>query len=121
MKRPIERNDRRSARGEAGELQRALDRLRARVGEKHALRTRAWRESSQPLAQRGHRLVIEIGAADMEKARRGVHNCRDNGGMRVTGGRDGDSGHEVEVAIAVDILDHRAGAPGDDERILLDV
>jgi hypothetical protein len=33
----------------------------------------------------------------------------------------GDAGHEIEVAIAVDVLDHRTFAARDDERVLLDV
>ena len=41
--------------------------------------------------------------------------------MAVSGGRNRDARHEVEVAVAVHVLDHHAFAAGDDERVLLEV
>ena len=76
---------------------------------------------AEPLAERGHPLVVEIGAADVEEASRGVLNRLDHRGVAVSGGADRDARHEVEEAVAVHVLDHGPSAPRDDERILLDV
>ena len=44
--------------------------------------------------------------------------ARDDVGMRNAGGIDGDAGGAVEEPVAVDVLDHRPLAAGDDERIV---
>ena len=55
----------------------------------------------------------------MKEARCGVLHGLHDFGMPVARGRDGDSRHEIEEAVAVHILDHRALAARDREWILL--
>jgi hypothetical protein len=121
VERAVEGDERCAARRIARELDRAFDRLGAGVGEEDALLARAGGDAGEPLAERGHRLVIEIGAADVQEFRRGVVDRRDDVWMRVPRRGHGDPGHEVEVAIPVHVLDDRPLTAGNDEWVLLDV
>ena len=104
-----------------GQLDRALDRFRARVRQEHALLTWPGRELGEPLAQRREALVVEVRATDMKEARRGVLDRLHDFGMPVARGRHRDARHEIEEAIAVHVLDHGALAARHGERILLGV
>ena len=110
VERPSEGDDRGAPGGVARQLDRALRRLGAGVGEEHPLPRRARGEPRQPLAEGGHALVVEVGAADVEEPSGRVLDRLDHRGVVVAGGADRDPGHEVEEAVAVDILHHRARA-----------
>ena len=102
----------------AGELERGLDRLGARV--------RQERPHGRPgIGARRGELLADVGVGgQVEVARAVVQDVVDLGvdrrvdvGMGVTGGDDGDAGVEVEEAVAVDVLDDAAAAAAHDERV----
>src|SRR4051794_22400782 len=88
-----------------GELDRRLDRLGARVGEKCFLLGSSGSEAAKFFRQPRHRLIIKIAAAVVEKTARLLLDRRDDFRMRMTGRRHGDTGGEVEKEIAVEVLD----------------
>ena len=103
------------------ELDSALDRFRPRIAEEDALARRPWCDLRQLLAQRRHALEIEVGAADVQKARgrflHGRHHLR----MPVSRARDGDAAHVVEEPVSINVLDHYAATAGNGQRVFLDV
>ena len=104
---PMERAEKgersRATRHPAGELERRLDRLGARVGEKDARRRVHRRERRKAFAQQDLLGVVEIGARHVEKARRLVLHRPHHARVAMTGRRDGDPRREVDVAASVDI------------------
>ena len=101
----------------AGELERGLDGLGAGVGEEHPRLGCIGDAGGQALADLGVGGQVEVARAVVEDVvdlgvDRGV-----DGRMGVAGGVDGDAGVEVEEAVAVDVLDHAAGAAPHDERV----
>ena len=102
----------------ASELEGALDRLGAGVGEEHPRRAHAGRHAlRQPLAQLGVDRMVEVARAVVQA---GVDLGVDRGSddrVRMSGGVDGDPGVEVEEPVAVDVLEHDAVAALDHEWI----
>ncbi len=121
VERAPEGDDRGAPGGVARQLDRALRGLGAGIGEKDPFARRARGDPAQPLAERGHRLEVEIRAADVEEPSRRVLHRLDHRRVVVSGGADRDPGHEVEEPVAVHVLHHGPAAPRDDERIFLDV
>jgi len=85
----------------ADELHRRLHRLGARVPEKHP--PVAAELGHQPLGQGHHRLVGEVGEADVDELLHLLPRRLQDLGVAVAGGVYRDAGHEVEVALAVDV------------------
>ena len=93
----------------SGQLDGALDRLGARVGEEDARLLRERRDRRQALHQLEVARLVEVGRGDVDEP---IRLLLDRGGhlrVRVAGRADGDAGGEVEEAVAVDIgHDHPA-------------
>ncbi len=105
----------------AGQLDRRLDRLRARVGEERlpavGLRPQAPGQLGQLLAQRAVARIMKVGAADVDQH---LGLGGDGGAdrrMAVPRRRRGDAGLAIEVHVAVDVLHHAAAGPPDHQRI----
>ena len=64
------------------------------------------------------RLVVEVRPRHVDELLRLLGDGLDDLGVADAGRVDGDAGRAVEKAIAVDVLDDRALAAGDDERIV---
>ena len=98
----------------ARELEGGLDRLGAGVGKEYFFGRGARRQSVELLRQIGHRLVIIVAAANMQKFSRlfldGFHDPR----VRMAGATDGDASHEIQKQVAIDIFDHHAAPLFDD-------
>src|SRR5829696_961331 len=71
----------------------------------------------QLLRQLHHRLIVKIAATDMEKLAGLLFNSLNYPRMRMTCIGNGDTGHEVEEQITVDVFDHTAAPLLDDQRI----
>ena len=116
VERPEEGDHVRPAGVVAGELERGLDRLGAGVGEEHpGVGHRG--ERGQALADVGVDREVEVGRAVVQDVVDLGVDRRVDGRVGVAGGGDGDAGVEVEEAVAVDVLDHAAPGPLDDERV----
>ena len=94
----------------AGELHGALDGLGAGVAVVEAVRAGHGGDGGEALGQRGHVLVVEVGAGHVDEFGGLVLNGLDYFGMTVAGGVDGDAGGEVEELVAVDVGDADAAA-----------
>ena len=100
-----------------GELESSLDGLGAAVGEKDPLGFIPGRQGCQPLSQAHLGSVIEVGSGHVDQPLRLLADRGHDEGVRMTDIRDCDPRREVEEAIAVHVLDHRAFGPPDDQRI----
>ena len=105
----VGRDDRRTPRRGARELERALDRLGAAVGEERD-REVARRELGQPLRQPAHQRV-EHRAARQRHAVELVLDRRDDARMAVTEREDAVAAGEVEVRLAGVVGDRAAATP----------
>ena len=118
VKRAEERDDVVPLRVVLRQLERRLVRLGARVAEERPVRTRHRRNRRQLLAEPHLRLVVEVGARHVQELLRLVDDRLHDVGMRVAGGGHGNAGRAVEEDVAVHVLDDRALAARDDERIV---
>jgi hypothetical protein len=87
----------------ARELDGALDRLGARVGEKDASLLLERRDRSQAFHELGVARLVEVGRCDVDEPVRLVLDGLDHLRMGVAGRADCDARSEVEEAVAVDI------------------
>src|SRR5688500_5433692 len=101
----------------ARELDCRFNRFGAGVRKERSLVTAERRQLVERLGEAHLRLVIEIGSRHVQEFLRLIDDGGDDLGMRVAGGIDGNAGGAVEKAVAVDILDDRAGAARHDEWI----
>ena len=112
---PVERADERDvagpASGESRQLHRALDRLRARVGEEHLGRRARQDLRLQAFGELDLGLVVEIGAGHVEEAPGLLLDRRYHLRVGMAGGDDRDPGCEIEEPVAVDVGDPAAFAP----------
>ena len=117
----VEGDDLLAAGAQARQLHRRLHHLRPRVGEERPPGPRPRRAPGQPLGQLHDVLVEEIGGAHVEESLglrpdRGHHV-----GMAMAGGHHGDPRREVEVPVAVHVLDHGPARGVDHQRVVLAV
>ncbi len=119
VERIIERDDDRLLRtahrvpGSAHQLQRALNRLGAAVGEEGAIHPR---RVAQLLGQQSLILVvIEVG--DVDDLGRLIANDLHDARMRMTQRIDAQPGEEIEIALALDAIDVYTLAPRNGQRI----
>ena len=77
----------------------------------------ARRQRRQPLGQPDLRRVVKVGARHVDQAARLPADRRHDLGMRVPDVGHRDPGGEVEEAVAVHVLDHRARGPAHHQRI----
>ncbi len=99
--------------GGAHQLQRAFNRFGAAVGKKRAVHARG---DAQLLGQQSLILVvIEVG--DVDDLGCLVANHLHDAGMRVTQRIDAQPGKEVEIALALDVINVHALAARDGQRI----
>jgi len=103
--------------GEPGELHRALDGLRTRIGEENPGRSARENPVLQPLGELDFRRVVEVGAGHMEEALRLLLYRGHDSRMGVAGGDHGDPGGEVEKPVAVDVGDPAAASALHDKRV----
>jgi len=85
------------------QFDRRLNRLRARIRQKHLPVIRARHGGDQFFAERDHRLVVEIGRCHMDEARRLILNGAHNPRVRMPGGHDCNASVEIQVTVAIDI------------------
>ena len=102
----------------ARQLDRRLDRLGAGIAEERPVRAGHRRDRRQLLAEPHLQLVVEVGAGHVQELACLLDDRRDDVGMRVAGGGHGDARRAIEEDVAVDVLDERAFAPGDDQRVV---
>ena len=121
VKRALEGDHRRAPRCITRQLDGPFDCLGSRVGQEDALLGRPGGHLGQTFAERRHPFVVEVGTADVEEVGRRVLDRLHHVRMSVPGRGDRDARHEVQIAIAVDVLHHHPLAAGDGEGILLDV
>ena len=112
-----ERDVARPAAGEARELHRALDRLRAGVGEEHLGRRTGQDLRLQALGQLDLRAVVKVGAGHVDEAPGLLLDRGHDFGVGVTGRDDGDACREVQEPVAVDVCHPAALAPFHDKGI----
>jgi hypothetical protein len=98
-----------------------LGSLGAGIGEEHPLLRAARSQPRQALAKRRHSFIVEIGATDVQKSLGSILDGGHDLRMTVPGRGDRNTGHEIQVSIAVHILDHDSAATGNDQRVLLGV
>ena len=117
MEGAVEDDDRLAPGGGAGDLDRVLDRLGARV-QKQALllAAAARRELGEPTADLDVGLVHPDHEALVQVAVDLLVDGGDRGGKAVAGVLAAEPSGEVDVRPAVDVLDPRALGPGNDER-----
>ena len=94
----------------AGELDRALDRLRAGVGQEDACLLLEWRDRRQALHELQVARLEEIGGGDVDQPIRLLLDRLHHRRMRMAGRADGDAGGEVKEDVAVDIGHRHAGS-----------
>ena len=94
----------------AGQLERGFDRLGAGVAVVNAVRPGHGRDFRQPLGQRDHAFVVEIGARHVDQFARLLLDGGDHIGMAMSGRGHGDAGGEIEEFVAVHVRDHDAAA-----------
>ena len=117
MKRPEERDDVLPLGVIARQLQRALNRFRARVAVINLVRAGHGRNLRQPLRQLHHVLVIEIRARHVDQLARLLLNGGDHMRMAVAGRSHGDARRKIKKLVAIDIRDHDAAAALSHQRI----
>ena len=101
-----------------GQLERALNRLGARVGEERARRAHArGRANGEPLAQLDVRRDVPVARAVVEERVTLALDGLDDTRMAVAGARNRDACVEVEESVAVDVLDHEPVAARGHERV----
>ena len=93
----------------ARQLDARFDRFGAGVAEERSHAAVDRRDRRELLGQPHLRLVVEVGARHVQELLRLLGDRRDDVGMRVAGGVDGDAGGAVEEHVAVDVLDDGAG------------
>ena len=101
----------------AGQLDRALDRLGARVGEEDARLLRERRDAGQALHELQVARLVEVGRGDVDEPLRLLLDRRDHLRVRVAGRAHRDARGEVEESVAVDVGDDEARAALGDERV----
>ena len=101
----------------AGQLQRALDGFGAGVAVVEAMRPRHGCDGGEPLRQRDHALVVEVGAGHVDQLAGLLLDGLDDLRMAMAGGGDGDAGGKVEELVAVHVFDPGAAAALGDQRI----
>jgi hypothetical protein len=107
----------RPPRGITCELDRGLDAFGARVGIKDAHIFFHRRDLVDLFAQADHRVVVIVGR-DMDEFCGLLLDGLDDFGMRVAGGKHGDAGGEINVAVAVHVPTFSALAMIHDERVI---
>ena len=112
-----ERDDVLAAGVVAGQLERALDGLGAGVAVEELVRPGHGRHGGEPLGQIGQRLVVEIGAGDVDQLGGLLLDGGDHLGMAVAGGDHGDARGKVEKLVAVHVFDADAAAALGHQRI----
>jgi hypothetical protein len=103
--------------GGAGELERALDRLGAGVGQEDPDRAGHWRGGGQRLRHLRIDRQVEVAGRVVQQRPGLAADGLDHAGMGVTGRADRDAGVEVEEQVAVDVFEDRAGAPAWHQRV----
>ncbi len=112
----LERDHRRAAGVRARELDRVLDRLRARVEERRLRRAPERRDLDQPLGQLDVDLVRDDREVGVGEARRLLLHRLDDSRMGVADVQAADAAGEVDEGVAVDVGDRRAPPLRDDDR-----
>ena len=100
-----------------GQLEGALDGFRAGVAVEEAVRPGHGRDCRKAFGQVGQRLVVEVGAGDVDQFRGLLLDSGNNFRVAVAGGRHGDAGGEIEEFVAVDVFNANAAAAVGDQRI----
>ena len=101
----------------AGQLERALNGLRAGVAIEEAMRSGHGRHGREALGEIRQRLVVEVGAGDVDQLGGLLLNGGDHFGMAMAGGGHGDAGGEVEKLVAVHVFHADAAAALGHQRI----
>ena len=117
VKRAEERNDVLALGVIAGQLEGALDRLRAGVAVVNFVGSGHGRDLRQALRQCDHVLVIKIRPRHVDQLGRLLLNGGDDVGMAMAGRGHGDAGGEIIELVAVDVSDDDAAATLGHQRI----
>jgi len=100
-----------------GQLQGALNGFCSGVAVVEAMRPRHGCHGGEPLRQRDHAFVVEVGARHVDQLGGLLLDGLDDLRMTVAGGGDGDAGGEVEELVAVHVFDPGAAAAFGYQRI----
>ena len=111
MESAVEGDDLVAARVIARQLDGRLDRFRAGVAEVDALRRLAPGAMAASFSRQLHHIgIIKIRAGHVDQLGGLLLNRRDDFGMAMAGGDDGDARGEIQEDVAVHVFDQRAAA-----------
>lgn len=94
-----------------------LDRFGAGVGKEDSLAARTGSQFGEPAGEFRLWSVVEVGTGHVDESRRLFLDCFDNSRMAMSCRANRDPGVKVQKAIPIDVLDDRALAFSDSQRI----
>ena len=117
MERPKESDKLAAAGMVAGHLESRFHRFGPRIAEVNPFPGVSRHERRKFFGERDHIFVIEVGARHVDQLGGLFLNSLNHLGMAMSGGRDGDSGIEIEETIPIDILNDGSAAASNHQRI----